>query len=109
MYNHNALLVYHLLVSIRMDFSDDSHSALKERHALALKLARAAADEYEWWACNEGIYEKAQKYGAYAEMMKKLVEVIKGFVPGHTDGRYFRDEFPGGYINMLETLGMENK
>lgn len=109
MYNHNALLVYHLLVSIRLDFSDEARSALKERHALALKLAKAAAEEYEWWAGNEGIPEKAHKYGAYAEMMRKLVEVIKKFVPGRTDGRYFRDEFPNGYINMLETLELENK
>lgn len=105
-------LIYHLLLSIRMDF--DEKSALKERHALALKLTKLAAKEYEWrakWVKKYPIatsYFKDSEWNAdKAGRLRVLQTEIEGFKPGETDGRYFRDYFPHGYEGMLEYFGME--
>lgn len=102
-------LIYHLLVSIRMDFADDS--ALAERHSLALKLTELAIKEYEERA--EWIEKhSAPFYGNHAENVDKAAKLktlrceIEGFKPFRTDGRFFRDEFPHGYIGMLEYFGL---
>lgn len=87
-------LIYHLLVSIRMDFGDDS--ALTERHSLALKLTGLAIKECE------GDIAKADK-------LKTLRQEIERFKPFKMDGRFFRDEFPHGYIGMLEYFGMKEE
>lgn len=106
-------LIYHLLKSIRMDFGEDS--ALKERRALAIKLTKLAAKEYEdraaKWAekhscrCLKDIEWNADK----ASKLRELQKEIKGFKPGKTDGRYFRYEFPYGYEGMLEYFWMEEE
>ena len=102
--NRNALLVYHLLYSIRENWGEDS--ALEERYQLALKLTELAIKDYEMYATwFKG--EEAQKYADYAEMMKTLYKEIERYTP-YEDGRYFRDDFPYGYIDMLKKLGMEN-
>lgn len=106
-------LIYHLLLSIRMDFAE-KESALKQRYALALKLTKLAAKEYEWRAKwtkkhpDSTSYFKDSEWNAgTASKLHELQKEIEGFKPGETDGRYFRDEFPHGYEGMLEYFGME--
>lgn len=105
-------LIYHLLKSIRMDFGDDS--ALAERHDLALKLTELAAKQYEesakWAKKNPdptSCFNDGEWSADKASKLRELQKDIEGFKPGETDGRYFRDEFPHGYIGMLEYFGME--
>ena len=104
-------LIYHLLYSIRGDFSKGS--ALKERHALALKLCKLAAKEYRERANFVKKYGDNNYYKDYnynidrANKLKELEKIIANFTPFHQDGRYFRDEFPEGYINMLEYFGIK--
>lgn len=102
-------LIYHLLVSIRMDF--DEKSALKERHSLAHRLTELAIEEYERRA--KWIEERGESsYGSHAESVDKAAKLktlkgtIEDFKPFKTDGRFFRDEFPHGYIGMLEYFGL---
>jgi len=103
-------LIYHLLLSIRGDFGEDS--ALKERHALALKLCKLAAKEYRRRAAFTKKYGETNYYKDYdynmdkAKKLNELEKEIAGFTPFHQDGRYFRDEFPHGYENMLEYFGL---
>lgn len=104
-------LIYHLLMSIRMDF--DEKSALKERHALALKLTKLAAKEYEdrakWTKKHPDptSYFKDSEWNAdKAGRLRVMQMEIEGFKPGETDGRYFRYDFPHGYIGMLEYFGL---
>lgn len=106
-----VFLVFHLLLSIRGDF--DERSALKERHALALKLTKLAAKEYEWRARftkkhpDPTSYFKDSEWNAdKASKLRELQKEIEGFKPFETDGRYFRDEFPYGYEGMLEYFGL---
>lgn len=106
-------LIYHLLMSIRMDFAK-KESALKERHALALKLTKLAAKEYEWRAKwtkkhpDSTSYFKDSEWNAdTASKLRELQKDIEEFKPGENDGRDFRDEFPHGYEGMLEYFGME--
>lgn len=107
-------LIYHLLLSIRMDFSEES--ALAERHSLALKLTELAIDEckgrakwFESWLESKGISASsdADDHAAKAKKLEELKKTIEAFNPFETDGRYFRDDFPHGYIGMLECFGME--
>ena len=109
-----VFLVYHLLVSIRMDFSDDS--ALKERHALALKLTKLAAKEYEeraeWtkkYPVQTSYFKDSEWNADKASKLRELQKEVEWFKPGETDGRYFRDEFPHGYEGMLKYFGMEEE
>lgn len=105
-------LIYHLLVSIRMDFGEDS--ALYERHLVAHRLTELAIEEYERRA--KWIEERGESsYGSHAESVDKAAKLktlkgtIEDFKPFKTDGRFFRDEFPYGYIGMLEYFGMEEE
>lgn len=106
-----VFLVFHLLLSIRGDF--DEHSALKERHALALQLTKLAAKEYEeqakWAKKNPdptSYFNDGEWSADKASKLRELQRKIEGFKPGETDGRYFRDEFPHGYVGMLEYFGL---
>ena len=111
---NQIFLIYHLLRSIRLDFSEDS--ALKERRDLALKLCGLAAKEYEarakylkkhpeeipYWGTREENLDRVKK-------LRILEETISGFLVNETDGRYFRYDFPEGYEGMLEYFGMKEE
>lgn len=36
------------------------------------------------------------------EQLQQCIDSINGFDDSDTDGRYFRDNFPSGYLNMAE-------
>ena len=99
-------VVYELLLSIRGDFGEES--ALRERKELALKLTKLAIKEFNGRIKLMNTFGENNYYGTIQynkECVKKLIileKTIKRFTPFRDDGRYFRDEFPYGYINMLE-------
>ena len=106
-----VFLIFHLLLSISMDFDVDS--ALYQRFDLALRLTRLAAREYEERAKWTEKHPNATSYFKDSEWdldkaskLRELQKEIEGFEPFEMDGRYFRDEFPHGYIGMLEYFGL---
>lgn len=105
--------IYELLLSIRGDFGEGS--ALRERKELALKLTKLAIKEFNGRIKLMLEYGENNYYGTIEDnkmYVKKLIileKTIKKFVPFKTDGRYFRDDFPHGYINMLEYFKIGEK
>lgn len=104
-------LIHELLLSIRNDFSDDS--ALKERHALALKLCKLSIKDHkrllQLMKKNPQLVSSGESIESIVDKINQLTllkKTIEGFIPGQTDGRYFRYEFPYGYLNMLEYFGL---
>jgi hypothetical protein len=63
------------------------------------KWAKKNPDPTSYFNDSEWSADKASK-------LRELQKKIEGFKPGETDGRYFRDEFPHGYIGMLEYFGL---
>lgn len=103
--------IYELLFSIRFDFSD--HSALKERHALALKLCKLSIKDHkrllQLMKKNPHLTNSKESVASITNKINQLTilkKTIEGFIPGQTDGRYFRYEFPYGYLNLLQSFGL---
>lgn len=106
--------IYELLLSIRGDFN--RRSALKERRNLAIKLTRLAIKEYKERARYMEMNGASDSIGwgniwdlqDYAENLTLLLKTIKRYKLKQ-DGRYFREEFPFGYVGMLEYFGIEKE
>ena len=105
--------IYELLRSIPFDFGEDS--ALEERKDLALKFTSLAIKELNK---RISVIKKSKKkslplYGTVSDNREKVAQLkilkktIAHFTPHKQDGRYFRDEFPYGYYNMMLHLGVK--
>lgn len=105
--------IYELMRSIHLDFS--KNSALEERKDLALKFTTLAIKELNR---RISVIKKSKKkslplYGTVSDnremisQLKILKKTIAHFTPYKQDGRYFRDEFPYGYYNMMIHLGIK--
>ncbi len=105
--------IYELMRSIHFDFSENS--ALEERKDLALKFTTLAIKELNR---RISVIKRSKKkssplYGTVSDnreiiaQLKILKKTIAHFIPHDNDGRYFRDEFPYGYYNMMLHLGVK--
>ena len=107
--------IYELLYSIRGDFS--RNSALRERKNLAVKLTKLAIQEYKGRVSSMLRNGVSDSFGwgniedikDHIRNLEILLKTIEHFKPFKQDGRYFREEFPFGYIGMLEHFGIEKE
>ena len=99
--------IFELLRSISVDF--DERDVLQERRDLAMKMTKIAIKDFK----------KLQRFNRQNNLfivhrdkvmkLKTLLKTISSFKVGHQDGRIFREEFPYGYINMLEYFEIEKE
>lgn len=119
--------LYRVILSIREDWSDDILTQAKKDYALAIcnylvkdfenhikrinyttnvLSKRKAEGKYIKKNALEKLDKEKQNFTLFVKEFKQLYTAINNYIVGE-DGRYFRDNYPFGYINMLERFDIK--